>query len=81
MSGPETGLTPEAQAEAFALGLGKAVVGRDLTADEADAMATIFKAAVQALRHGFARRLADHVVAERSDESIEEFFEDQIHPE
>ncbi len=73
--------SPEAQAEIAAVRLGRAVVGRDLTGDEADAMKTVFRSAVQALRHGFIRRLADHVVAERTDESVEEFFEDVIRPE
>jgi hypothetical protein len=81
VSGPERELTAEQQAAIAATGLGRAVVGRDLTADEADAMTTIFKAAVQALRHGFIRRLAEHVVAERTDESVEEFFEDVIRPD
>ena len=80
MSGPERELTPEEQAEAAAHSLGRTVVGRDLTADEAEAMATIFKSAVQALKHGFIRRLAEQVVAERTDESVEEFFEDIIKP-
>ena len=60
--------------------LGKTVLGRDLTIEEADALITIFKSSVQALKHGFIRRLAEHVVAERVDESIEEFFEDAIDP-
>jgi hypothetical protein len=81
MSGPDRELTPEEQAEALAQSLGRTVVGRELTADEAAAMATVFKAAVQALRHGFIRRLAEHVVAEQTDESVEEFLEDVIHPE
>jgi hypothetical protein len=81
MSGPERELTPEQQAENAALSLGRTVVGRDLTAEEAEALTAIFKAAVQALRHGFIRRLADHVVAERTDESVEEFFEDVIRPD
>jgi hypothetical protein len=81
MSGPERELTAEEQAVAAALSLGRTVAGRDLSADEADAMGTIFKAAVQALRHGFLRRLADHVVAERTEESVEEFFEDVISPD
>ena len=81
MSGPDQDMTPEAEAEALALNLGRTVVGRDLTAEEADALATIMKAAVQALKHGFIRRLAEHVVAERTDESVEEFFEDNIQPD
>jgi hypothetical protein len=81
MSGPERELTHDELAESAALGLGRTVVGRDLSADEADAMTTIVKAAVQALKHGFIRRLAEHVVAERTEESVEEFFEDVIHPD
>lgn len=81
MSGPEREMTAEEQAEAAALSLGRTIVGRDLTPDEADALTTIFKAAVQALREGFIRRLADHVVAERTDEAVEEFFGEQIKPE
>jgi hypothetical protein len=78
MSGPERELTPDEQAEIAALSLGRTVVGRDLTAEEADSLKTIFRAAVQALQHGFVRRLAEHVVSERTDESVEEFFEDVI---
>lgn len=81
MSEPERALTPEQHAEAAAITLGRSVLGRDLSADEAVAMASIFKAAVQALKHGFIRRLAEHVEAERTDESVEEFFEDIIHPD
>lgn len=81
MSGPEHELTAEEQAETAALSLGRSVVGRDLTAEEADAMTSIFKSTVQALKHGFIRRLAEHVVAERTDESVEEFFEDIIKPD
>ncbi|MFO0954560.1 MAG: hypothetical protein U0835_26040 [Isosphaeraceae bacterium] len=44
-------------------------------------MGTIFKATIQALIHGHIERLAEHVVAERTDEAVEEFFEDQIHPD
>ena len=64
-----------------ALSLGRTVVGRDLTPDEAEAMTSIFKSTIQALKHGFIRRLAEHVDAERTDESVEEFFEDIIHPD
>jgi hypothetical protein len=81
MSGPEHEVTHEEQAEIAALSLGRTVAGRDLTADEAEAMTTVFKAAVQALRHGFIRRLADHVVSERADEAVEEFFGEQIRPD
>jgi hypothetical protein len=81
MSGPERELTHEEMADAAALSLGRTVLGRDLTGDEADALRTIFKSSVQALKHGFIRRLAEHVVAERTDESVEEFFEDMIKPD
>jgi hypothetical protein len=61
-----------------AIQLGRKVLGRDLTAEEAEAIKTIFQAAAQALAHGFIRRLADHVLAERRDETLEEFFEGQV---
>ncbi len=41
-------------------------------------MKTIFSAAAQALSEGFIQRLAKHVLAERRDESIEEFFGDKL---
>jgi hypothetical protein len=81
MSGPQRELTPEEQSAIAALSLGRSVLGRDLTAEEAEALTTIFRSSVQALKHGFIRRLADHVVAERTDESVEEFFEDIIRPD
>jgi hypothetical protein len=55
--------------------LGRSVLGRELDADELAAMTTIFKAATQALQHGFITRLAEQVKAERETESVEEFFE------
>jgi hypothetical protein len=64
--------------DADAIQLGRKVLGRDLTAEEAEAIKTIFQAAAQALTHGFIRRLADHVLAERRDETLEEFFEGQV---
>jgi hypothetical protein len=78
MSGPDRELTPDEQAETAALSLGRSILGRDLTADEAESLALIFRSAGQALRHGYIRRLAEHVAAERTDEAIEEFFEGQI---
>jgi hypothetical protein len=75
MSEPERASTVEAQADDAALTLGRAVVGRELTDVEATAMREIFRATAQALKHGFIRRLADHVLAERETESVEEFFE------
>jgi hypothetical protein len=75
MTESERPASVEAQADQSALDLGRAVLGRDLTGDEAAAMQEIFRATAQALRHGFIRRLADHVLAERETESVEEFFE------
>ncbi len=75
MAEPGREISVDERARSAALDLGRAVVGRDLTADEASAMVSIFKAAVQALRHGFIARLAEHVAAEREAESVEEFFE------
>jgi hypothetical protein len=75
MSEPERALTVEEQADRAALNLGRAVMGRDLTDVEATAMREIFRATAQALKHGFIRRLADHVLEERETESVEEFFE------
>lgn len=66
------------QIEADALALGRKVLGREPTPDEAVALAAIFRSAAQALSEGFIRRLADHVLAERREEAIEDFFEGQI---
>jgi hypothetical protein len=74
----ELNLSLNQEVEADALAIGRKVLGRELTADEAEAMRTIFQAAAQALSHGFIRRLADHVLAERRDEAIEEFFEGKV---
>ena len=74
----ELNLSLNQEVEADALAIGRKVLGRELTADEAEAMRTILQAAAQALSHGFIRRLADHVLAERRDESIEEFFEGKV---
>jgi hypothetical protein len=81
MAEPGPALRVEQQAAAAAHALGRAVTGRELTADEAEAMSIIFKAAAEALRHGFIRRLAEHVQAERDTENVEEFFEDVIKPD
>ncbi len=78
MSAPEPQAGHDAHAQEVALSLGRTVLGRDLTAEEADALSTIFRSAIQALQHGFIRRMAAHVLAERTDESVEEFFEDVI---
>jgi hypothetical protein len=75
MSEPGRELTADEHADAAAPDLGRAVMGRELTADEARALRDIFRATAQALKHGFIRRLADHVLAERETESVEEFFE------
>jgi hypothetical protein len=75
MSEPGAELTIDQQAEEAAARLGRLVLGRELTADEATAMAIIFKASAQALKHGFITRLAEQVRAERETESVEEFFE------
>jgi hypothetical protein len=72
----EAGIRPTIDAEAVSIG--RQVLGRELTADEADAMRTIFLAAAQALKDGFIRRLAEHVLAERREETIENFFGDQV---
>jgi hypothetical protein len=81
MTNSDAPLSPEEEAEADAIAIGRRVLGRDLSLVEAEAMTTIFRSAVQALKHGFIRRLADHVQAERADEAVEEFFEEQIHPD
>lgn len=61
-----------------AAAFGRQVLGRELTAEETGALQTIFRATAQALADGFIQRLADHVLAERREESIEEFFESQV---
>lgn len=58
--------------------LGRQVLGRDLTSEEAEALKTIFNAAAQALAGGFIKRMAEQVLAERREESIEEFFENKV---
>jgi len=80
MSEPGRTLTVEEQVDSAALGLGRAVTGREATADEAQALRDIFRATAEALKHGFIRRLADHVLQEREAESVEEFFEN-INPD
>jgi hypothetical protein len=72
---PEPPSAVEEQANAAALTLGRAVLGRAPTDVEATALQEIFLATAQALKHGFIRRLADHVLEERETESVEEFFE------
>ncbi len=78
MAGSEQELTAEQQAEIAALSLGRTVLGRELSVEEAESLTSILKSAVQALKHGFIRRLAEQVRAEREDESVEEFFEGVI---
>lgn len=80
MSEPGREGNVEQQARAAAVSLGSLVVGRELTSEEAEAMTSIFKAAAEALKHGFIKRLAEHVRSERADEAVEEFFEDIIKP-
>ena len=80
MTEPQRDLSIDQQAAAAALSLGKAITGRELTSDEAEAMTAIFRAAAEALRHGFIKRLASQVKAERETENVEEFFEDIIKP-
>ncbi|AGA27008.1 hypothetical protein [Singulisphaera acidiphila] len=75
MNEPERVVSVEAHAERLASALGRQTLGRDLSAAESAAMATILKAAVQALKHGFIQRLAEQVTAERETETVEEFFE------
>jgi len=75
MTEPERAQSVETQADQAAQALGRAVLGRDLTDVEANALQEILRATVQALKHGFIRRLADHVLEERETESVEEFFE------
>lgn len=58
--------------------LGRQVLGRDLTSEEAEALKSIFNAAAQALADGFIKRMAEQVLAERREESIEEFFENKV---
>jgi hypothetical protein len=61
-----------------AAAFGRQVLGQDPTAEQLGALTTIFRATAQALSEGFIQRLADHVLAERREESIEEFFENQV---
>ncbi|SIO60780.1 hypothetical protein SAMN05444166_6520 [Singulisphaera sp. GP187] len=75
MSEPEREASVEEQAERLVSALGRQTLGREMTAGESAAMATILKAAVQALKHGFIQRLAEQVTAERETETVEEFFE------
>jgi len=75
MSGPQDELV-DVGVEQAARALGRQVLGRDLNPDEATALIAIMKASAQALRHGFIRRLAEHVETEREAERVEELFED-----
>ena len=78
MPEPQQAQSLNQMVETDAVAIGREVLGRDLTQEEADAMKSIFLAAAQALREGFIQRLARHVQAEREEEAIEEFFEDQV---
>ncbi len=71
-------LNTDEAVEAEAVMLGRRVLGRDLTSAESEALRAILQATAQALRDGFIRRLADHVLAERREETIEEFFEGTV---
>jgi hypothetical protein len=75
---PQPQQTTDQVVEACATAIGRKVLGRDLTPEEAEAMKTIFSAAARALSEGFIQRLANHVLAERREETIEEFFEDKL---
>jgi hypothetical protein len=76
MPGPQSNINQIVETSATTIG--REVLGRDLTSEEAGALKTILYSAAQALSEGFIRRLADQVQAERRDESIEEFFEDNL---
>jgi len=78
MPEPQQAQSVSQMVETDALAIGRAVLGRDPTQDEADALKSIFHAAAQALKEGLIERLARHVQAERKEEAIEEFFEDQV---
>ena len=75
---PQPQQTTDQVVVACATAIGRNVLGRDLTPEEAEAMKTIFSAAAQALSEGFIQRLANLVLAERREEFIEEFFEDKL---
>ena len=75
---PQSQQTTDQVVEACSTAIGHHVLGRELSPEEAEAMKTIFNAAAQALSDGFIQRLATHVLAERRDESIEEFFGDKL---
>ncbi len=75
---PQPQQTTDQVVEACSTAIGRNVLSRDPTPDEAEAMKTILSAAAQALCEGFIQRLANHVLAERRDEYIEEFFEDKL---
>ena len=75
---PQPQQTTEQVVEACSTAIGRKVLSRDLTPGEAEALKTIFRAAAQALSDGFIQRLASQVLAERREETIEEFFEDKL---
>jgi hypothetical protein len=78
MAEPQQAQSIPQMVEIDALAIGRAVLGREMTSEEADAMKSIFLAAAQALKEGLIQRLARHVQAERKEETLEEFFEDQV---
>ena len=80
MAEPADGMSLDEQIAASARSLSLAVLGRDPSADESEALTTILRAAAEALKHGhgFVKRLASQVQEERTAENVEEFFEDTI---
>ena len=75
---PQSQQSTDQVVETCSTAIGRQVLGRDLTLMEAEAIKTIFGAAAQALSEGFIQRLAKYVLAERRDETIEEFFENKL---
>ena len=80
MSEPGRELSLDEQIATTTQSLGQAALGRPLSADEADSLTAILRAAVDALKHGhgFINRLAEQVLEERKTENVEEFFEGVI---
>ncbi|MDR3637034.1 MAG: hypothetical protein P4L84_24740 [Isosphaeraceae bacterium] len=80
MAEPANVAAVEEQISSAARTLGSAVLGREVNADEFEALTTILRAATEALKHGhgFVKRLASQVQEERTTENVEEFFEDVI---
>ncbi len=78
MPDPQSQETTDQVVEACSTAIGRKVLGRDLSPREFEALKSILGAAAQALSEGFIERLATHVLSERKEETIEEFFEDQV---